>query len=318
MFWVHVSGKCRLAGVSAALALLASIFVPAMSVADIPGPKVSGKSERCISGSPKLSSSGIYAGCGNTLGTITISGTDILVRDVTAQRIRFEGAQRAMVTNARLRGGGVHIANSRNVIFEESKIRDLSGRGMDIRPQTTVGVLVRNNLFSNISRQNCGGAGTDSGAGIALGHFYRDSVPSVRPNVIIEGNRFENFPKCGDPITAINIKSNDTIVRNNVVDAQMAAITVRHGRDVQILNNTTTAQSYGIWVMGDNHQIRGNKANQIQIFAGSLTMEQYDTGSHGNSSVYPVARNIRVSGNSVAPRSSCWGSCPLKPTFTVE
>ncbi len=284
----------------------------------IPGPNVSGGTQ-CISGSPTLSTSGIYEGCGNSLGTITISGPDILVRDINARSITFRNAERAMVTGARLSGGGVFIADSRNVTFEESTVRNVSGRGMDIRPQNTVGVLVRNVLFSNISRPNCGGAGTaDSGAGIAIGHYYRDSLPSVRPNIIIEGSRFENFPDCGDPISAIHIKSNDTVVRNNVVDARMAGIGVRHGRDNQILNNTTTGQSYGIWVMGDNHQVRGNTANVIRIFGGSMTMAEFDQGNHGGGSVYPVARNIRLSGNSVAPRTQCWGSCPLEPTFTVE
>ena len=284
----------------------------------IPGPNVSG-SAQCISGSPTLSSSGIYEGCGNTLGTITISGSDILVRNVNARSITFRNAERSMVTDATLTGGGVFIADSRNVTFEESTVRNVSGRGMDIRPQNTVGVLVRNILFTNISRPNCGGAGTaDSGAGIAIGHYYRDSLPSVRPNIIIEGSRFENFPDCGDPISAIHIKSNDTVVRNNVVDARMAGIGVRHGRDNQILNNTTTGQSYGIWVMGDNHQVRGNTANVIRIFAGNMTMDEFDQGNHGGGSVYPVARNIRLSGNSVAPRTQCWGSCPLQPTWTVE
>lgn len=280
----------------------------------IPGPNVSGGTQ-CISGSPTLSSSGTYEGCGNSLGTITITGSDILVRDVNASNINFNGAERAMVTGAVLRGGGVFISDSRNITIEESEFRDMVGRFIDLRPQNTVGVLIRNNLFSGLRRAGSGRAGADPGAGIAIGHYWAHSTPDIRPNVIIEGNTFLNFSREGAQMSAIHVKSNDTIIRNNNIDAYGAFITTRHGRDVQILNNTMTGQTMGLRIFGDNHIIRNNNVNRIDIFGGTVTMDNYD---RGDDSGYPAARNIRLSGNNVEPRTNCYGSCPIAPTFTVE
>ncbi|GIW68737.1 MAG: hypothetical protein KatS3mg100_231 [Candidatus Parcubacteria bacterium] len=279
-------------------------------------PNVDTTRTMCISGpSVTLRESGAYRGCG-PIGKLTISGADILVQNIQAQSVVIQNAQRVLVSDSTIANGSgslVSIAESRDVTLENNELRDIVGIAINVYPQRVVGLAIRNNLISGVRRSGAGEVGSDPGGGIILGHSYQDSLPSVHPNLVVEGNRFERFDQYGDNMGAIHIKTNDVVVQNNFVDAAGAWIAVRHGRNAKIISNTMTQQTEGIRIMGDNHEVRDNQVPRIAIMAGNTTMDDFD-----GDPPYPVARNIQLSGNSVAPQVVCWGNCPLNPTFVVE
>jgi parallel beta-helix repeat protein len=274
----------------------------------------------CIgSGDVTLTKPGTYKGCGK-IGLLKIAGPDILVTGVHARRIVFDGATRSRVTgsvvDAEKKGGGIYIANSSNITFDNNKIINVVGMGADIRPQKLKGLIIRNNHFSGIRRAGAGKIGRDHGSGITIGHYWKDSTPNINPEIVVEGNRFDNFDLYGDALSAIKIKSNYVIIRNNIIDADRAVIFARHGYGVQILNNTLTGKTDGINIMGDNHVVNGNTTPRIRLFGGQVTMDDYSRGKVTRGGIYPVARNIKLDGNSVGPSLTCWGSCSYKPTYS--
>lgn len=280
-------------------------------------PKVSESAPvKCISGNVTLTQSGRYSGCGKSQGTVTISGSDILVEGLKANNITFNKAHRVRVTNSTLNNGRVHARDSSNLTFDNSNVYNSTGGSMDIRPQGIKGFVIRNNVFKGISRRGAGQAGQDNGGGILIGHYFADSLPSVNPGILIEGNSFSGFQTGVSPMSAIHIKTNNVVVCNNYVTGGASMISMRHGKGSQIIGNTMTSSTAGIRIMGDNHLIKNNKVPIIQVFGGDVTMEDVNAQKSGGSR-YPVARNITFIGNSVKPTEKCYGSCPYKPTYKV-
>lgn len=287
------------------------------NVTNVALPRVSeSASVKCISGNVTLTQSGRYSGCGKSQGTVKISGSDILVEDLKANRVTFDNAHRARVTKSVLNNGKVFATNSSNLTFDNSKVYNSTGGSMDIRPQGIKGFVIRNNEFKGISRKGNGQAGQDNGGGILIGHYFADSLPNVRPGILIEGNKFSGFQSGVSPMSAIHIKTNSVVVCNNAVYGGASMITTRHGVDSKIIGNYMDNATAGLRIMGDNHLIKDNKVPIIQIFGGDVTMEHVNAQTSGGSR-YPVARNITLIGNSVKPTEKCYGSCPYKPTYKV-
>ncbi|MFO1242927.1 MAG: peptidoglycan DD-metalloendopeptidase family protein [Rickettsiales bacterium] len=188
--------------------------------------------------------------------------------------------------------------NYDSVLIENNRFSNGRCTAIQIDPCRTKNVIIRNNTFENWSQTGCN-------LEMIIYAGWQPSHSNCTANFLIENNRFINtrtFKR------AIEVKTSNVVIRNNVADS---GLEVRHGRNLLIENNSFAHYE----IFGDNHILRNNRGGPIHIGDGQVTQD--DVRPHSG---YPVARNIRLQGNTSPVSTFCWqhsaGPCRYKATYT--
>lgn len=185
-----------------------------------------------------------------------------------------------------------------SVLIENNRFSGGRCTAIQIDPCRTKNVIIRNNTFENWSQTGCN-------LEMIIYAGWQPSHSNCTANFLIENNRFINT---GTFKRAIEVKTSNVVIRNNVADS---GLEVRHGRNLLIENNSFAHYE----IFGDNHILRNNRGGPIHLGDGQITQDEVKPRAG-----YPVARNIRLQGNTSPVSTFCWqhsaGPCRYKATYT--
>ncbi len=225
-------------------------------------------------------------------------GPDVVISGQTID-LRKSGSKRI--------GEGLSI-NGRRILIENNKFIGRSENSSNscsiymIDPSKVDVVIIRNNSVDMTGESPCVIEGNTRGVVFFAG--WMPAHTALNKKICIENNTFKSMPK---GMKMIETKTSGVVVKGNRGDGQ---INLRHGRNVLLENNDTTAD---INVMGAGHVIRGNKG-QIVLHQGNVTQSQIENKDAGGGSQYPFAERIKID-RSQKIKTTCWlSSCQYWPT----
>ncbi len=220
----------------------------------------------------------------------------------TPKTVNIVGTAEYSVINRTIKSSLGRISNKKTVLIENNVFKGGECTAIQIDPCSVEKVIIRNNRFEDW--RLCSSEDGDNTI-IFIGWMVKQTA--CKAQILVENNTFKNTAYKW----SIETKTSNVIVRGN---SGNGSINLRHGRGVTLeANNMKTAY----YIMGADHKVNYNKGGIIYLMGGSLTQAEAEAQG-GGTILYPAAQNIRLKGNQSQIKESCWGSCPIKPTYKIE